>query len=52
VKADNSGAATIALNMSPDAMDTLIFHYNLRVFDTDKVEVRATCNPKENELLQ
>jgi hypothetical protein len=41
VAADSSGAATVALNMSPDAIASLIFHYNLRFYDSDDTELNG-----------
>uniref|UniRef100_A0A914W6V1 LIM zinc-binding domain-containing protein n=1 Tax=Plectus sambesii TaxID=2011161 RepID=A0A914W6V1_9BILA len=38
VPADSTGAATVAINMSPDAIGSLIFHYNLRFYDGDESE--------------
>lgn len=38
VPADSTGAATVAINMSPDAISSLIFHYNLRFYDGDESE--------------
>jgi hypothetical protein len=43
IRADASGAATVALNMTPDALGTLIFHYNLRNYDTDETEMNGEC---------
>jgi hypothetical protein len=39
VKADKSGAVSISISMGPEALDNLIFHYNLRFFDSDDVEL-------------
>uniref|UniRef100_A0A5S6QX11 LIM zinc-binding domain-containing protein n=1 Tax=Trichuris muris TaxID=70415 RepID=A0A5S6QX11_TRIMR len=38
VAADKSGAATVAVNMSPECTNNLIFHYNLRFYDSDETE--------------
>lgn len=38
VYADKTGAATVAINMSPDAISTLIFHYNLRFYASENAE--------------
>ncbi|KFD55831.1 hypothetical protein M513_03270 [Trichuris suis] len=38
VPADKSGAATVAINMSPECTKNLIFHYNLRFYDSDETE--------------
>lgn len=32
------GAATVALNMSPDAISSLIFHYNLRFYHNEQAD--------------
>uniref|UniRef100_A0A1I7ZV80 LIM zinc-binding domain-containing protein n=1 Tax=Steinernema glaseri TaxID=37863 RepID=A0A1I7ZV80_9BILA len=39
VEADRSGAATISIAMSNEALDSLIFHYNLRFYDGDETDV-------------
>uniref|UniRef100_A0A7E4ULE6 LIM zinc-binding domain-containing protein n=1 Tax=Panagrellus redivivus TaxID=6233 RepID=A0A7E4ULE6_PANRE len=39
--ADRTGAATISISMSPEAVDNLIFHYNLRFFEGDETEVNG-----------
>ncbi|VDK64948.1 unnamed protein product [Onchocerca ochengi] len=41
VKADRSGAATISITMSNEALNSLIFHYNLRFFDNDDAEMNG-----------
>ncbi|XP_047740561.1 hillarin-like [Hyalella azteca] len=33
---DSTGAATIRLGMPPDLQSSLIFHYNLKLYDSDK----------------
>jgi hypothetical protein len=38
VEADKTGAATVAINMSPEAISSLIFHYNLRFYDSEEPE--------------
>uniref|UniRef100_A0A183CBM4 LIM zinc-binding domain-containing protein n=1 Tax=Globodera pallida TaxID=36090 RepID=A0A183CBM4_GLOPA len=39
VRADKTGAVSIAITLGTDALDSLIFHYNLRFFDTDDAEL-------------
>uniref|UniRef100_A0A914ED62 LIM zinc-binding domain-containing protein n=1 Tax=Acrobeloides nanus TaxID=290746 RepID=A0A914ED62_9BILA len=41
IQADKTGAATISISMTPEAMDNLIFHYNLRFYDGDETEVNG-----------
>uniref|UniRef100_A0A0N5AH95 LIM zinc-binding domain-containing protein n=1 Tax=Syphacia muris TaxID=451379 RepID=A0A0N5AH95_9BILA len=41
VQADKSGAATISVSMCREALDTLIFHYNLRFYDGDESELNG-----------
>lgn len=36
VEADKTGAATVAINMSPEAISSLIFHYNLRFYHNEE----------------
>lgn len=38
VEADKTGAATVAINMSPEAISSLIFHYNLRFYESEATE--------------
>lgn len=40
-RADSSGAATVAVNMPPANLNSLIFHYNLRFFDNDSTEING-----------
>lgn len=46
VKADKSGAVSVSISMGPEALDNLIFHYNLRFFDSDEVELENGLNLK------
>jgi hypothetical protein len=39
IQTADSGAATVAIEMSRAANQNLIFHYNLRFYDTDETEV-------------
>lgn len=38
VYADKTGAATVAINMTPEAISNLIFHYNLRFYNNEEQE--------------
>ncbi|CAD5211670.1 unnamed protein product [Bursaphelenchus okinawaensis] len=39
IQADESGAATITIDMDKESANTLIFHYNLRFYDSDQSEI-------------
>jgi transglutaminase/protease-like cytokinesis protein 3 len=39
IHADNSGAATVSIGMNREAKNNLIFHYNLRFYDTEETEI-------------
>ena len=39
VRADKTGAISISISMGLEALDSLIFHYNLRFFDSDDAEL-------------
>ncbi|VDM40531.1 unnamed protein product [Toxocara canis] len=41
VLADKSGAATISINMCSEALDSLIFHYNLKFYDGEDSELNG-----------
>ncbi|CAD5216151.1 unnamed protein product [Bursaphelenchus xylophilus] len=41
VQADESGAATITIDMDKESANTLIFHYNLRFYDSDQSEING-----------
>ncbi|VDD88292.1 unnamed protein product [Enterobius vermicularis] len=41
VQADKSGAATISVSMCREALDTLIFHYNLKFYDGEETELNG-----------
>ena len=41
INADRTGAASISISMPPDAVDNLIFHYNLRFYEGDETEVNG-----------
>uniref|UniRef100_F1KWC6 Kyphoscoliosis peptidase n=2 Tax=Ascaris TaxID=6251 RepID=F1KWC6_ASCSU len=41
VQADKSGAATVSINMCNEALDSLIFHYNLKFYDGDDSELNG-----------
>lgn len=44
VHASASGAATISIGMNREAKNNLIFHYNLRFYDTEETEAKQTFN--------
>jgi hypothetical protein len=46
IKADKSGAISISISMGPEALDSLIFHYNLRFFDSDDAELEEGLSLK------
>ncbi|VDN59128.1 unnamed protein product [Dracunculus medinensis] len=41
VQADRSGAATISIKMCSEALDSLIFHYNLKFYDGDEADTNG-----------
>uniref|UniRef100_A0AC34QNY8 LIM zinc-binding domain-containing protein n=1 Tax=Panagrolaimus sp. JU765 TaxID=591449 RepID=A0AC34QNY8_9BILA len=41
IRADRTGAATISISMTPEAVDNLIFHYNLKFYDSDESEING-----------
>uniref|UniRef100_A0A914P7D5 Transglutaminase-like domain-containing protein n=1 Tax=Panagrolaimus davidi TaxID=227884 RepID=A0A914P7D5_9BILA len=41
IYADKTGAATISISMSPEAVDNLIFHYNLRFYESDESDING-----------
>lgn len=36
VHADKTGAGTVAIQMAPESISSLIFHYNLRFYDSEE----------------